>query len=59
MTIFSKYTVISGRYNNSSSGVNLTPYRGVILGGIILTPKRSLKNFSFGVDITPGIEELK
>ena len=59
MTFISKYTVISGGYNNSSSGVNLTPYSEVILGGVSLTPKRSLKNSLSGANITPGIEELK
>ena len=33
------YTVISRSYNNSSSGVNLTPYTGVIFWGVILTKK--------------------
>ena len=46
-------------YNNSSSGANLTPYSGVTLWGVILTPKRSLKNFFPGVKVTPDIEELK
>ena len=53
--------------NNSSSGVNLTPYRGVIFWGgpgggggrVILTPKWSLKNFFSGVKMTPDIEGLK
>ena len=40
-------------------GVDLTPYSGVILGGAILTPKRSLKNSFSGVKMTPDIEELK
>ena len=35
-------------YNNSSSGFNLTPYSGVIFWGVILTPKRRLKNSSSG-----------
>ena len=34
----------SRSYNNSSSGVNLTPYSGIIFFGVILTPKRSIKN---------------
>ena len=34
---------------NSSSGANLTPYSGVMFGGVILTPKRSLKNSFLGV----------
>ena len=45
--------------NNSSSGVNLTPYSGVIFWGVILTPKGSLKNSFSGVKVTPDIEELK
>ena len=55
------YTVIFKElYNNdSSSGVNLTPYSGVIFWGVILTPKRSLKNSFSGVKVTPDIEELK
>ena len=40
-------------------GVDLTPYSGVIFGGAILTPKRSLKNSFSGVKMTPDIEELK
>ena len=39
--------------------VELTPYSGVIFGGVILTPKRSLKNSFSGVKVTPDIEELK
>ena len=39
--------------------VNLTPYSGVIFGGVILTPKRSLKNSFSGVKMTPDIKELK
>ena len=39
---------------NSSSGVNLTPHSGVIL-----TPKRSLKNFFSGFKMTPDVKELK
>ena len=46
-------------YINSSSGVNLTPYSGVVFWGVILTPKRSLKNSFSEVKITPDIEELK
>ena len=46
-------------YNNSSTEANLTPYSGVILGGVILTPKRSLKNSFSGVKVIPDIEELK
>ena len=49
----------SGSYNNSSSWANLTPYSGVIFRGVILTPKRSLKNSFSGVKVTPDIEELK
>ena len=49
----------SRSYNNSSSGANLTPYSGVIFWGVILTPKRSLKNSFSGVKVTPDIEELK
>ena len=36
------------------NGVTCTPYSGVIL-----TPKRSLKNSFSGVKVTPDIEELK
>ena len=39
--------------------VELTPYSGVIFWGVILTPKRSLKNSFSGVKVTPDIEELK
>ena len=46
-------------YNNSSSGVNLTSYSEAIFGGVMLTPKRSLKNSFSGVKTTPNIEELK
>ena len=53
------HTVILRSYNNSSSGVNLTPYSGVIFRGVILTPKRSLKNSFSGIKMTPDIEELK
>ena len=42
--------------NNSSSGVNLTPYSDVIYFGVILTPKRSLKNSFSGVKTTPDLE---
>ena len=45
-------------YNNSSRGVSLTPYTGVIFWGVILTPKWSLKNSFSGVKMTPNIEEL-
>ena len=38
---------------------NLTPYSGVILGELFLTPKRSLKNSFLGVKVSPDIEELK
>ena len=38
---------------------SLTPYSGVIFRGVILTPKRSLKNSFSGVKVTPDIEELK
>ena len=40
-------------------GANLTPYSGIIFWGVILTPKRSLKDSFSGVKMTPGIEELK
>ena len=41
-------------------GVIITPpYNGVIFRGVILTPKRSLKNSFSGVKVTPDIEELK
>ena len=54
------YTVIFNFQSfNSSSGVNLTPNSGVIFWGVILTPKRSLKNSFSGVKVTPDIEELK
>ena len=46
-------------YNNSSSGADLTRQSGVIFWGVILTPKRSLKNSFSGVKVTPDIEELK
>ena len=46
----------SRSYNHSSSGVNLTPYSGIIFFGVILTPKRSLKNSFPGVKITPDLE---
>ena len=39
--------------------VELTPYSRVIFWGVILTPKRSLKNSFSGVKVTPDIEELK
>ena len=54
------YTVIFNFQSfNSSSGVNLTLNSGVIFWGVILTPKRSLKNSFSGVKVTPDIEELK
>ena len=53
------HSKFSRSYNNFSSGANLTPYSGVIFGGVILTPKRSLKNSFSGVKVTPDIEELK
>ena len=53
------HTVISRSYNNSSSEANLTPYSEVIFGGVILTPKRTLKNSFSGVKVTPDIDELK
>ena len=31
----------------------------LFFGGVILTPKRSLKNSFSGVKVTPDIEELK
>ena len=49
----------SKSYTFDSSGTNLTPYNGVIFWGVILTPKRSLKNSFSGVKVTPDIEELK
>ena len=49
----------SNSYTFDSSGANLTPYNGVIFWGVILTPKRSLKNSFSGVKVTPDIEELK
>ena len=49
----------SKSYTFDSSETNLTPYNGVIFWGVILTPKRSLKNFFSGVKVTPDIEELK
>ena len=52
-------TVVSRSYNNSSSGVNSPRYSGGIFWGVILTPKRSLKNSFSGVKVTPDIEELK
>ena len=42
--------------NNSSGGVNLTPYSGVIFFEVILTPKRSLRNSFSGVRTTPDLE---
>jgi len=54
MTIISKYTVISGGYNNSSSGVNLTPYSEVILGGNYFTSKKEFKELSFWSKYHPG-----
>ena len=45
--------------NNSSSGVNLTPYNKVNLRGVMLIPKWSLKDSFSGVKMTPDIEELK
>ena len=44
---------------NSSSAVNLNSYSEAIFWGILLTPKRSLKNSFSGVKIPPDIEELK
>ena len=43
-------------YNNSFSRVNLTPYSEVICLGVILTPKRSLRNSFSGVKIAPDLE---
>ena len=43
----------SRSYDNSSSGVNLTPYSGLIFERVILTPKRSLKNSFSGVKSPP------
>ena len=42
----------SRSYNSSSIGANLTPYNGVIFWGVILTPKRSLKNSFSGAKVT-------
>ena len=56
---FSRTQYFSKSSNNSSRGANLTPYSGVIFWGVILTPKRSLKNSFLGVKVTPDIEELK
>ena len=49
------------RYNQqvAPSGANLTSYSGVIFYGVILTPKRSWKNYFSGGKVTPDIEELK
>ena len=49
------YTVIFKSFNNSSSGVNLNPY-SVFFFGVILTPKRSLKNSFSGVKSTLDLE---
>ena len=43
--------LFSRSYNNSSSGVNLTPYSGVIL-----TPKTEFKELFSGLKMTPDIE---
>ena len=49
--------------NNSSGGVNLTPYSGVIFFEVILTPKRKFKELFFRSKNNPrfrvNIEELK
>ena len=44
---------------HSSSGVNLTPYSGVIFGGSYFNSKKELKNSFSGVKLTPDVEELK
>ena len=52
--------------NPQFQGVITTPIVGLIqlvtvkliLGGVILTPKRSLQNSFSGVKVTPDIEEL-
>ena len=49
------YTVIFKSFNNSSSGVDLNPY-SVFFFGVILTPKRSLKNSFSGVKSTLDLE---
>ena len=63
VTVFSDHVSYTQQFsrscNNSSSGANVTPYSGVIFGGVILTPKRSLKNTFSKVEVTPDIEELK
>ena len=51
------YTAIFKSFNNSSSGVNFNPY-SVFFCGVILTPKRSLKNSFSGVKVTPDLELL-
>ena len=58
MTRFPAFcTVIFKEFsNNSSGGVNLTPYSGVIVLGVILTPKRSLRTSFSGVKITQDLE---
>ena len=53
------HSKFSRSYNNFSSGANLTPYSGGIFWGVILIPKRSLKNSFLRVKVTPDIEELK
>ena len=49
----------SNGYTFDSSGANLTRYNGVIFWGVILNPKRSLKNSFSGVKVTQDTEELK
>ena len=49
----------SRSYNNSSSGVNLTPYSGVIFGGSYFNSKKEFKELFFSSKNTPDIEELK
>ena len=50
----------SKSYTFDSSGANLTPLQwSYFFRGVILTPKRSLKNSFSGVKVTPDIEELK
>ena len=45
--------------HSNLQGVMITPYSGFIFGGVIFTPKRSLKNSFSGVKMTPDIEVLK
>ena len=43
-------------HSNFQGVINLTAYGGVIFRGVILTPKRSLKNSFSGVKMTPNLE---